>query len=267
MTGPLPTAVRSAGSGDPVLLLHGIGGAAASFDPQLAGPLADRYRLLAWDAPGYGDSPDPVVLPGTDPMDLLADSALAVLERAGGPAHVVGVSWGGVIATRMALRRPELLRSLTLADSTRGSGRTAAGRSGMTRRVEELATLGARAFAALRAPRLVGPDADPQVLARVTGIMSGVRTAGYTLAAAAMAATDHSAQLSRIDLPALVVVGEHDVVTGVAESRALAEGITGAGFAVVAGAGHAANQERPAAFDRILGGFLAGVRPATAVAR
>nr|WP_222132122.1 alpha/beta fold hydrolase [Pseudonocardia sp. C8] len=241
------------------MLLHGIGGAAESFRPQLDGGLAGTYRLLAWDAPGYGDSPDPP--PGTPPetvMDRLADAALAVLD--GTPAHVVGVSWGGVVATRMALRRPDLLRSLVLADSTRGSGRTPEGRAGMARRVEELAELGAGEFAARRAGRLVAPDAPAPVRARVEAIMAGVRPAGYALAAASMAATDHSADLARIGVPTLVVVGEHDVVTGVEEARALAAAIPGAGFALVPGAGHAANQEQPAEFDRIVGGFLAGVR-------
>lgn len=261
--GSLPVAVVAAGSGEPVLLLHGIGGSSASFRAQFGGELADRFRLLAWDAPGYGDSPDPPLgIAASESMDRLADAALAVLD--GTPAHVVGVSWGGVIATRMALRRPELLRSLVLADSTRGSGRTTEGRAGMARREEEMASLGPRAFAALRGPRLVGPDADPRIRAGVEEIMAGCRRAGYALAAASMAATDHSTDLPRITVPALVVVGEHDVVTGVAESRAMADAIPGARIAIVPGAGHAANQERPVEFDRVVGEFLTDVAAAAA---
>lgn len=264
----LPVAVRAAGDGVPVLLLHGIGGSSASFAAQLSGPLGERFRLLAWDAPGYGDSPDPAGVPaGSDPLDVLADAALAVVERSGAPAHVVGVSWGGVIATRMALRRPDLLRGLVLADSTRGSGRTPEGRAGMLRRVEELATLGARAFAALRAPRLVAPQASAPVRERVQAIMAGCRDPGYALAAASMAATDHSGALGGVCVPTLVVVGEHDAVTGVPESRALAAAIPGARFALVPGAGHAANQERPPEFDRVVGGFLSEVDASLAVLR
>ncbi|WP_308283061.1 alpha/beta fold hydrolase [Pseudonocardia nigra] len=245
--------VLVAGAGAPVLLLHGIGGAAEAFTPQLTG-LADRHRVIAWDAPGYGGSADP--LPSAD-LDHYADEALRVLRALDAePAHVVGVSWGGVIATRLALRHPGAVRSLTLADSSRGSGRTAAGRRGMARRVEDLAALGPRAFAHLRGPALVAPGGDP---APVLATMSRVRLPGYTAAAASMAATDHSGNLGRIDVPTLVLVGEHDTVTGVAESRALAAGIPGARFALVPAAGHAANQEQPERFDAALGAFLADV--------
>ena len=236
---------------------------------------------MAWDAPGYGCSDEPCPpepTADTSPehagldrtaldhaaldrtaLDRLADAARGVLDAVGAPAHVVGVSWGGVIATRLALRHPDTVRGLVLADSTRGSGRTEAGRRGMAHRVEELAVLGPRAFAALRAPRLLAPGAEPRVRDRVRELMAGVRLPGYALAADSMRATDHSEDLRRIGAPTLVVVGEHDVVTGVAESRAIADAVPGARLAVVEGAGHAANQERPRTFDTIVGEFLAEV--------
>ena len=252
-------AVRVAGDGAPVLLLHGIGGAATAFSAQQAG-LAD-YRTIAWDAPGYGDSGDldiPRNVP--EPADAYADLAVDVLARLGNPkAHVVGVSWGGVIATRVALRRPDAVLSLTLADSTRGSGRTEAGRVGMLQRIEDLSTLGSRAFAEARGPNLLAPGPDPALLERVVDTMSRVRLAGYSAAARMMAATDHSARLDEITVPTLVLVGEHDRVTGVPESRHLAEGIPGSRFKIVPGGGHAVNQENPAAFNAFLREFLADV--------
>lgn len=248
--------VLAAGAGTPLLLLHGIGGAAEAFDAQLSG-LADAHRVLAWDAPGYGGS---AVLPGQPDLDDYADAVVAVLRGlAAAPAHLLGVSWGGVIATRVALRAPEVLRSLVLADSSRGSGRTADGRAAMAARARDLAESGPAAFAARRGPRLVAPDADPAVLDRVVSLMSRVRPTGYGHAARVMADTDHSDRLAAIDLPVLVLVGEHDAVTGVAESRELADRIPGARFAVVPGAGHAANQENPARFNAEVRRFLAEV--------
>src|SRR4051812_11353409 len=86
--------------GGPVLLLHGIGGSADSFTGQFA-ELSARHRVLAWDAPGYARSADPAEPPG---MSGYAAAAAALLrERDAAPAHVIGVSWGGVIATRLAL--------------------------------------------------------------------------------------------------------------------------------------------------------------------
>lgn len=236
---------RAGVRGTPVLLLHGIGGSHASFRAQL-GALAWAHRVLAWDAPGYGASADPASAPG---MSGYASAAASVLDE---PAHVVGVSWGGVIATRLAVEHPERVRSLTLADSTRGSGRTADGAAAMLARAGELGRLGAEEFARRRAPRLLAPGAAPDLLDALVRIMSGVRLPGYRFAAEAMAETDHTGQLARIDVPTLVVVGEHDQVTGVAESRRLAEGIPGARLEVITAAGHAANQERPDEFNRLL---------------
>lgn len=252
-------AVRIAGDGVPVLLLHGIGGASTSFSDQQAG--LPGYATIAWDAPGYGDSDDPAPGPSPDaPADLYADAALAVLRGLGrARAHVVGVSWGGVIATRIALRHPEALLSLTLADSSRGSGRTAQGRAGMQRRVKDLAELGPGAMARLRGPNLLAPGASDEVAGRVIATMARVRAVGYQAAAEMMASTDHSADLPLIALPTLILVGEHDQVTGVPESRAIASAIPGAQFEVLPGGGHAVHQENPAAFNARLLRFLTEV--------
>lgn len=266
VTAPGGLSVRVAGMGAPVLFLHGIGGAATSFASQ-QDQLAD-YLTIAWDAPGYGASADLELGSGiarSDPAGTYADAALGVLACLGQrDAHVVGVSWGGVIATRMALRRPSAVRSLTLADSSRGSGRTEAGRIGMMRRMEELATLGSRAFAELRGPNLLAPDAPTEQVDRVVTTMSQVRLSGYTGAAHMMASTDHSAELGRIAVPTLVLVGEHDRVTGIAESQALAAGIPHALFEVVPGGGHAVNQENPTAFNACLRRFLASIKARSA---
>lgn len=245
-----------AGSGTPLVLLHGIGGAAEAFDAQLSG-LAGDHRVVAWDAPGYGGSAD---LPGEPGLDAYADAVVSVIRGLDAePAHLLGVSWGGVIATRVAIKAPEVLRSLVLADSSRGSGRTAEGRQAMAARVADLSARGASAFAAARGPRLVAPGADPAVLEQVVALMSRVRLRGYRNAAQVMAATDHSAQLALITTPTLVVVGGEDAVTGVAESRALAERIPDARLVEIPGAGHAANQERPAEFNAAVRAFLAEI--------
>lgn len=144
--------IRAGTTGTPVLLLHGIGGAAQSFRAQLPA-LAARYRAVAWDAPGYGASADPAAAPSMSGYAALAASLLAGLLR----AHVVGVSWGGVIATRLAVNHPDRVRSLTLADSSRGSARTPAGAAAMRARAAQLADLGVDEFARRRALRLVAP--------------------------------------------------------------------------------------------------------------
>ncbi|MEV4376934.1 alpha/beta fold hydrolase [Streptosporangium sp. NPDC049644] len=258
--GPAGIDVRIRGDGSPVLLLHGIGGSSESFAAQLTG-LASAHRVIAWDAPGYRGSPN---LPEPVALADYADAAFEVLDGLGArPAHVLGVSWGGVIATSLALRRPEAVRSLVLADSSRGSGRTEASRTAMAQRVASLAELGPRAFARLRGPALVAPGADPAVTEQVVAGMSRLRHEGYAAAATSMASTDHGADLRRIAVPTLVVVGEHDTITGVAESEELARGIPGSGLTTIADAGHAANQERPEEFNAAVLRFLAEVDATT----
>jgi pimeloyl-ACP methyl ester carboxylesterase len=249
------THVVESGSGPALLMLHGIGGSADSFAPQFD-ELSSSLRLLAWDAPGYGRSEDP-----GRPFDLddYADAAADVIrDRCGDTgAHVLGMSWGGVIATRLALRHPGLVRSLVLGSSTVGSG---AGRDTADRMRSRAATLdreGAEAFAAERAPRLLSGNADDELVANATAIMAAsIRLPGYGYAADSMAATDHTADLPKIDIPTLVLSGDEDTVTGIPASQVLAGGIPGAVFVTVRGAGHLANQERPDAFDAWVESFI-----------
>lgn len=149
--------VRDEGTGPALVMLHGIGGSSATFDPQYD-ELGDRLRLIAWDAPGYGESEDPAAPLS---MDDYADRVAALIEeRCGaGGAHVLGMSWGGVIATRLALRRPDLIRGLVLGSSTVGSGATEAGAAAIRERAAEMAA-DPKKFAAARAARLVGEGAS-----------------------------------------------------------------------------------------------------------
>jgi 3-oxoadipate enol-lactonase len=246
--------VTDVGQGPTVLCLHGIGSGATAFEPQ-AEELAGSLRLLAWDAPGYGKSPDPA---RPMSMDDYADAAAHLLGRlSDGPAHVVGVSWGGVIGARLALRHPRAVKSLVLADSSRGSGQTVEQAAAMRARADDLEALGPAAFAAARAPRLLSPKAPRQLVERVGQTMAdSIRLPGYRYAAEAMAATDLTAELAAISAPTLVLCGRDDEVTGVPESQALAGGIPDAVFVTLRNAGHLANQEQPGSFNAWLQAFI-----------
>ena len=242
-----PVHVETAGSGGPLLLcLHGIGSSSAAFAPQLA-ELSAHVRVVAWDAPGYGRSADP-----REPLDLdgFADAAAALIREHGTSAHVLGVSWGGVIALRLASRHPELVDSLIVADSSAGSGTDPAKAAAMRQRAAELAELGPRAFAERRGPRLVSPDAPPELVRRVVDTMAAsVRLPGYAYAAEAMAAADLRPELPAITAPALVLCGDQDTVTGVDAAQVIAGTLHKTAYVIVKDAGHLANQEQPAHFN------------------
>src|SRR6188508_222877 len=103
--------VFEAGEGPTVLLLHGLGGAASNW-VAVAPALAERARIVVPELPGHGGSsalPAPVAT-----LDAYADRVAGVLET---PAVVAGHSLGGVVALRLALRHPRLVRGIVLAGS------------------------------------------------------------------------------------------------------------------------------------------------------
>ncbi|MDJ0949045.1 MAG: alpha/beta hydrolase [Alphaproteobacteria bacterium] len=107
-------AYRECGNGEPVILLH----SSASSNRQwrsLCEQIGDRYRIVAPDLYGYGET-DP--WPGTGPLTLADEAALvaAVMTRCAGPVHLVGHSYGGAVALRAALENSDRLRSLTLIE-------------------------------------------------------------------------------------------------------------------------------------------------------
>ncbi|HCV34227.1 MAG TPA: alpha/beta hydrolase [Acidimicrobiaceae bacterium] len=245
-----------------LVLLHGIGSSGDAFlgqaDLQMGG-LADRWRLLAPDAPGYGASDDPPEAPG---IDGFADGVARLIEDAGvAEAVLLGVSWGGVIATRFALRHADRLKALVLADTSRGSGFDSKQAGMMRQRARDYAADPA-AFVRDRTPLLVADGCPVDVVEGVARIMEeACRMPGYGHAAESLAETDHAPHLSSIDVPTLVVVGEYDHVCPPSDSRLLVEGISGASYVEVPGTGHLPNQERPAEFNQIVGDWLDGLLP------
>ncbi len=247
----------SSASDAPLLFcLHGIGSNADAFIPQ--NPLAEKLgmRLLAWDAPGYRNSPDPSQAPG---IDGWADAAAEVItqESETKTATVLGVSWGGVIATRLCLRRPELVSALILADSSCGAGGRPETAEAMRSRAAGLTELGPAEFASTRANVLVSDSASPQLRGHIAQMMvESLRMPSYQWACDSMADTYHAPDLGQIQVPTLVLVGQHDQVTPLNASKKLADGIANAKLQVIPGAGHLANQEVPVAFNEAVAEFL-----------
>jgi len=238
-----------------LLCLHGIGSCADAFLDQRT--LADEagYRLVAWDAPGYRYSPDPSDAPG---LSGWADSAAELIRELGySQAIVLGVSWGGVTATRLAMRHPELVAGLILADSSVGSGTTISQAKLMRGRASVLEEKGATAFAQERSHLLVAPGTAVDVLNRVEKLFAeSIRMPAYGWACDSMAETDHSDMLENVKAPTLVVYGAQDIVTPPEASRVLANGISRSVLKEINAAGHLANQEQPAAFNESVISFL-----------
>jgi pimeloyl-ACP methyl ester carboxylesterase len=243
------------GSGPFLLLLHGIGSHSRSFRHQLA-DLSNEWTVVAWDAPGYGRSDDPVV-PFT--LSDLADQAVGLLdELEAKEAHVLGESMGGVVAQLVYHRHRTRVQSLILADTnTGGGGLPEPERSNRVRqRLDALEQLGSRGMASVRAPALLRPDAPPDLLLEVIEIMAEVRPGGYRAAAIALGETDLTPLLGEIGVPTLVIHGEQDAIVPPETGRILADSIPAARFVLIPRAGHVSNQEQPAAFNAAVRRFL-----------
>lgn len=250
-----------AGQGEEVLvLLHGIGSNAQSWAP-LMPLIAGGRRVIAWDAPGYGGS-DPLARERPDADDH-AD-ALAALLRAldVSGAVLLGHSLGALVAAALTRRHPGLVRALALADPAMGSACPpgAPWPAPVAERLRELETLGARAFAARRAPRLCAAGASPAVVEAVTAAMAAVRLPGYAQACSVLAQGDLLSAVAELRLPGLVFCGAMDAVVPPAKARAVADRWPGATYEEIPGMGHAGYVEDPAAYAAPLLRFIARTR-------
>ena len=104
------------GSGAPVVFSHGLLWNSALFAPQIA-VLKDRYRCVAYDHRGQGRSADDIGRAIS--IETVTEDAVALIEKLGlGPVHFCGLSLGGIVGMRLAVGRPDLIRSLVLLDTT-----------------------------------------------------------------------------------------------------------------------------------------------------
>lgn len=247
-----------AGDGAPLLLLHGIGSGANSWKFQLEG-LSDRHRVVAWDAPGYGQS---TVIETLTPST--ADYATAAMTLAGERGmdrfHLVGHSLGALIAARVAADNPSRIMSLTLASIATGHAQLPEEERVRLRRgrLDDLGALGPRGMAEKRGPRLVSPDAPEAVRQAVIDTMAAVTVEGYTRAVNLLSQGDTMADVARLDAQLAVqfVFGADDIVTTPEQNWRVAALRPGAPLTVIPDAGHAVYLEQPAAFNRVIAEFV-----------
>lgn len=251
------------GEGPPLILVHGLGGAAANWT-ELVPRLAKRHRLLVPDLPGHGGS---TALPAVAGLEPFADRLGLVAEREGMlPAPVVGHSLGGMIVLRLALRRPDDVRAVVLAAAAGLSIGTIWGRN--------LLWL----FTAIRPGRLAarhrGRVSRSPVLRRlVFGPVSVTDPVGLTdeavdgfLAAHllhtdvgsawhALRADDPREELESVQCPVLVLWGAEDAQLPLDDAFEYTRRLR-ARLRVIPGCGHLLIGERPDACDRAIAEFL-----------
>jgi len=253
-------ACEVAGTGPAVLLLHAFPLGLAMWDEQAAA-LADGYRVVRFDCRGFGASP-----PGDGllTMERIADDAVGVLDRLGlASAAVGGLSMGGYAAFALVRRHPQRLRALVLADTKAGADSVET-RAVRAAQAQQVLRDGTPAIAGAVLPKLLGATSHqdrPDLVASVRRMIESNPPRGIVDALAGLAArADSSPTLREIQAPCLIVVGDEDEITPVAEAQFLQRGIAGSRLAVVPKAGHLTSTENPAEFNRQVRSFLDGLR-------
>jgi pimeloyl-ACP methyl ester carboxylesterase len=256
VSGSIEYLERSSEGGPVVVLLHGIGSGAASFAP-LISHLPLHWRVIAWNAPGYGESE-----PLADEWPLAADYAAALkgfLDRlAIDRVFLVCHSLGCLMGAAFAVAQGDRVERLLLGSPALGHG---VARGGVLTpaaqvRIDELERMGPETFAAARATRLVfQPEANPEIVDRVRQGMARVRAPGYPQAARMLASGMLLADTERLRVTTDVVVGAEDVVTPPEGARRVHEALRPAerGRLILAPlVGHAIYQQAPDAFASAL---------------
>jgi pimeloyl-ACP methyl ester carboxylesterase len=240
---------RDVGEGPPLVLLHGFLCDSRCWRPQLA-DLSDRFRVLAWDAPGAGsssDPPDPFTT--TDWAQCLAGFLLDVvgIER----AQVLGLSWGGILAQEFYRLYPDRVLTLILCDTYAG-WKGSLPESACKKRLERCfleSWLSAEEFVPRWVPEFFTEAASPDLKEVMSAVVSEFHPLGFRLMAKSSADTDTSDLLPNIEVPTLLVWGDDDRRSPMNIAEQFREVIPNAELAIIANAGHLSNMEQPEEFN------------------
>jgi pimeloyl-ACP methyl ester carboxylesterase len=240
----------------PLVLVHGHPFDHTMWAPQIAEFSATR-RVIAPDLRGYGASP---VVPGITYLSDFAQDVAALLDGLGVDTFVLaGLSMGGQIAMDCYRQLGDRVRGLVLAD-TFPAAETAEGRQARNAMADRLLAEGMRGYADEVLEKMVAPYADAEVKAHVHRMMTATPAEGAAAALRGRAERpDYRDLLTRVTVPALVVVGADDAYTPVSDAEDMHALLPDSTLRVVEGAAHMPNLERAEEFNEALGEFLARV--------
>jgi pimeloyl-ACP methyl ester carboxylesterase len=243
-----------------LVLLHGIGSTSAAWRLQYE-TLGEHFRVVAWDAPGYG---------GSKPLAGDAPSAEAYAQALAGLLDALGIreafigtsSWGTPTAVVFARLFPQRVRALVLGGPTAGWGwlpkeererRLAA-------RIKRVRTIGMKTMREDDATELVAPGTREEVLQWLRGA-EGLHVDGYVQAMHMLAAVDVAREATAVACPARVVAGELDKRTPPdANAKRIAEALRNSRLIMIPSCGHLPHLEHPEQFNAAVLDVLAQAR-------
>src|SRR5438067_5934793 len=233
-----------------LIFSHSLACTVRMWDPQIAA-FKDRYRILAYDMRGHGQSAAPT---GPYTLEMLADDVLALMKELHIPrARYVGLSIGGMIGQHLALKDPGRFERMVLADT--GHTQTPETLKPWEERIRIAQAQGMKPLVAGTMERWFTPSfrETPQAK-KIAELIANTPVAGYVGCGQAIMKLNTTARLKEIKLAVLAITGEADAAA--AGTRYLGEHIPGAKFVNIAQAAHIANLEQAEKFNQALRDFL-----------
>lgn len=241
-----------------IVFSHGLLWSGRMFYDQIA-VLKDQYRCITFDFRGQGQSQ--VTPSGYDVESLYAD-AVELIEVLGcSPCHFVGLSMGGFVGLRVAIRRPDLLKSLILIEtSSDPEPKENINRYRMLNFVARwigLRVVADRVMEIMFGQKFLNDPGRASLKHEWKERMVANNRIGITRAVSGVITRDGvTDQLGRIETPTLIIVGDQDVATVPAKAERMHAGIPKSKRVVIPGAGHTSTVEEPAAVTAAMEEFL-----------
>ena len=239
---------------------HSLACSVRMWDGQIAA-FKDRYRILAYDTRGHGQSAAPK---GAYTLEQMADDLRALLKHLKiEKTHYCGLSMGGMIGQTFAIKYPGVFSSLILCDTT--SRYPAAAAPMWQERIRIAESQGMKPLVQPTIERWFTAPFREKQKEKVQAIASQIERTpvpGYAGCCHAIPKIDVTARLKEIKCPALVICGEDDPGTPPAMAREIHDNLPGSKLVLIPQAAHLSNVEQPEAFNRALGEFLSA--PASA---
>ena len=249
-------AYDEAGSGPPVVLLHGYPFNRSMWREQVEA-LSPNYRVVTPDLRGLGETS---VTAGPATMDEMAEDVAALMDKLDiERAVIAGLSMGGYVTLAFYRHFPRRVRALILAD-TRPQADTVEGRRSREEQANKVLKEGMESVADGFLQKVLAPatlTSRPEIVARVREMIISTKPQGAANALRGMAARrDHTDFLPSVNAPTLIIVGSEDQLTPPRDSELMRRKIRGSRLKILDGAAHISNIEAPAEFNGALIEFL-----------
>jgi pimeloyl-ACP methyl ester carboxylesterase len=241
---------RESGRGRAVVLLHGIGASSAAWLHQLES--LDGFRLIAWDAPGYGES-EPLQAEKPFPKDYAAALAAFLDRLLLKDALIVGNSLGCLMAGAYMKDHGDKVRGALLVSPAGGYG---GDEKMFAQRKQALDELGPEGMAEKRSPALLGSKATPEALALIQWSQRRIHREGYLQASWCLAQGRLADDARHFRKKVLVVCGTEDRITPEPGCKAVASAFPDSEYRSLPAIGHCAQIEDPAGVNAMIASFF-----------